>query len=72
MEKGHTPKRFGATAMSKRFISFAEFIEAILTQIKDEMDFSKYRPVGEILIDLGYMTRSQQKKVLMDMANESS
>lgn len=57
---------FGEVAFEKGFISSDQLYEALAIQARDEVRNRPYRFLGQILIDLGYVT---EKKVL-EVLNE--
>jgi len=57
-------KRFVALSLSKGFINVEQAIEALTIQVKENIKEKKYRPIGEILLDLGYMDKQEIEKVL--------
>ena len=60
-------KRFGLIAIQKGFIAFEEAYEALVTQITEELEKAKRRPIGEILFEKGYMTTTQIDGVIKSM-----
>ena len=60
-------KRFGVIAAEKGFITLEQIVEAMRIQIGDELNQGKYRLIGEILQDRGYMTAKQINEVLKSM-----
>ncbi|MBW2615951.1 MAG: hypothetical protein JRD02_07230 [Deltaproteobacteria bacterium] len=60
-------QRFGEVAVSKGFITLGHLVQAMTTQVHEEAKSGDHRLLGEILIDLGFMTASQVNEVLNDM-----
>lgn len=60
-------KRFGMMAIKKGYIAFEQAYEALSTQVAEELDSAKRRPLGEILHEKGYMTPDQIDGVLAAM-----
>ena len=60
-------KRFGLIAIKKGYIAFEQAYEALVTQVSEELEGAKRRPIGEILFNKGYMTTAQVDKVLESM-----
>ena len=60
-------KRFGIVAVEKGFITAEQLIEAMKTQIMEEIKNSKHLLIGEILRDKGYLTKAQVREVLETM-----
>lgn len=59
--------RFGDIAISKRFISVNQLVHALSTQVKEESGKGQHRPVGEILVDHGYMNALQVQETINAM-----
>jgi hypothetical protein len=57
-------RRFGITAVQKGFITVDQLIEALSTQIMEELEKSEHRLIGEILVEKQYLTAVQIKEVL--------
>lgn len=57
-------RRFGITAVKKGFITAEQLIEALSTQIMEELEESEHRLIGEILLEKEYLTNAQIKEVL--------
>ena len=67
-QKGsHTDMRFGLIAVEKRHVSAKQFAEASMIQVREELEKSPPRSIGEILVDLGYMNHFQVEEVLSEM-----
>lgn len=60
-------KRFGLIAIKKGYIAFEQAYEALVTQVTEELDSAKRRPIGEILYEKGHMTPIQINRVLAFM-----
>jgi len=60
-------KRFGEIAMSKGFITKEQLANVMTTQVKEEIERSVHKLIGEILIEMGVMDESQIKEVLEAM-----
>ena len=56
-------KRFGNLAIEKGIITPEQLIEALKNQVTGEIR-GKFRLIGEILLDLKYMTPDQFEEVL--------
>jgi hypothetical protein len=48
-------KRFGVLALSKGFINVEQIIEALTIQLRENIEHKKNRPIGQILLELGYI-----------------
>ncbi|MBW1701183.1 MAG: hypothetical protein JRJ11_02890 [Deltaproteobacteria bacterium] len=58
--------RFGIIALEKGFITSRQLGKAVNTQLSDDLERRKHRLIGEILVDMGFMTVSQVEEVLDD------
>lgn len=58
-------RRFGYIAIEKGFINPRQLVEAIQIQIAEETKNGKHLFIGEILLDLNYMTLNQIEEVLV-------
>jgi hypothetical protein len=58
-------RRFGITAVDKGLITADQLIEAMTLQIREELAHRRHRPVGHILVELGYLSRPQVREVLI-------
>jgi len=58
-------KRFGALALSKGFVNVEQIVEALTIQVKENIEEKKNRPIGVILVQLGYI-KSQEIKDLLE------
>jgi hypothetical protein len=56
-------KRFGSVAVKKGFISVEQLIEAVKIQVKQDVEKGESKPIGEILLELGFITRDQYDEV---------
>jgi len=57
-------KRFGALAFDKGFLNVEQIIEALSIQLKENIETGKNRPIGEILVQLGYINSKEIKELL--------
>ena len=57
-------KRFGVIAVEKGFISTEQLAEALVIQARENADKGEHRLLGQILLDLGYITEAQIEKVV--------
>ncbi|MFC1532738.1 hypothetical protein ACFL7M_05155 [Thermodesulfobacteriota bacterium] len=64
MEVKEHEKRFGVIALGKGFITLAQLIEAMKTQVTEDMEKGKHRLIGQILIENNVMNTSQVREVL--------
>ena len=56
--------RFGIIALEKGFITQRQLGKAVNKQLSDDLERGKHRVIGEILVDMGFMTLSQVEEVL--------
>ena len=63
-------RRFGYLAIQKGFVNSQQLVDALDTQISEEVRKRKHRPIGQILIDLNYMTLKQIEEVLAEQIKE--
>ncbi|MEW6666517.1 MAG: hypothetical protein AB1512_15005 [Thermodesulfobacteriota bacterium] len=59
--------RFGDIAISKGFVTVEQIIEGMSEQVKEETTTGVRRLLGEILMDLGFMTAESVEYVLREM-----
>ena len=57
-------KHFGAIAIEKRFITLDQFIEAMTLQVREDLNSLEHRRIGQILLEMGYLSDSQTKEIL--------
>jgi len=60
-------KRFGMIAVEKGYITPSQVLEAMETQVKENMEKNRHRSLGELLVAMGYMTKAQVNEVLASM-----
>lgn len=58
-------KRFGNISVEKGFITQKQLVEALNNQVVEETKNGKHLFIGEILLDLNYMTLEQIEEVLV-------
>jgi len=61
------PKKIGAVAIKKGFITKAQFKEAMGKQIEMELEGEKPTLLGEILLEMEYLNKEQLFEVLSTM-----
>jgi len=64
METEHLEKRFGIFAVEKGFVTADQVIEALKTQVMEDLEKGKHRLIGRILLEKGLITLSQIDSVL--------
>lgn len=62
-------KHFGDIAIKKGFISREQFAEAFEIHVKESIEKQETRPIGEILVSLGYITDAQIIEVVKHKRN---
>lgn len=60
-------RRFGVTAVHEGFITQAQLLKALSTQVVDNLEGRRHRLIGEILRDQGAMTAEQIDQVLQKL-----
>lgn len=60
----NTEIRFGIIAVEKGFITPGQLGKAVNIQMRDDLKRGQRRRIGEILVEMGYMTLSQVKEVV--------
>lgn len=60
-------KRFGVVAIEKGFITLENLIEAMEIQVKEDLDGSEHRLIGQILWERGFISAEQINEVLLSM-----
>ena len=56
--------RFGILALKKGHINVEHIIEALTIQLRENIENKKNRPIGEILLELGYMNSREIEELL--------
>ncbi len=60
-------QRFGSVAVRKGFITSEQLVEALRTQIAENVESNQHRLIGSILCEKGFLTIGQIDEVLKDM-----
>ena len=60
-------KRFATLAMEKGFIDLDQFTEAMRVQAMEDIAGAKHRRIGEILLEMEYISMSEILEVLTAM-----
>ena len=60
-------ERFGTMAIKKGYISWPQLLRALEIQIEENTEKGEDRFIGDVLCDLGFMTKLQVKDVLESM-----
>ena len=64
---GATVRMFGEAAFEMRLVSTAQLYEALTIQARREAEKQSHKFLGEILVQLGYMTEKQVLEVLTEL-----
>lgn len=67
MPQNQLEKRFGFIAVEKGYINADQLLEAMMIQLKENLERWEHRLLGKILFDLGYMNSDQVREVLEEM-----
>jgi hypothetical protein len=63
----HFEKQFGIVAVEKGYITADNLIEALKTQVEEEIKDKNHRLIGEILMEKDYITANEIDDVLNSM-----
>ncbi len=63
--------RFGDIAITKKYISANQLIQALSIQVREEAKNGRHRLIGDILMDYGYMSPLQIRETLYSMGTEN-
>ncbi len=66
LSKQYSP-RFGEIAIDKGFLTAEQLTEAIAKQVEDGLSNSRYRLIGSILFEHGWITKEQIDIVLCEL-----
>ena len=67
MTSPHLEKRFGSIAVEQGFITIDQLTRAMNIQILENVEKKSHRLIGEILLDLGFITRPQIDQVVKSL-----
>lgn len=59
--------RFGVIAVKKGFVSAEQVIEALNTQVREDISNGKHRKIGMILLEQGHLTPVQIDEVVKEL-----
>ncbi len=59
--------RFGVVAIQKGFVTLEQAADALGIQVKENSLEGKHRPIGQILLELGFISQSQIDEVLQTL-----
>ena len=63
-------RRFAMIAIEKGYITKEQIIEALTTQITQELEKKKQQRIGTILLSKGYMTQEQIDEVAKSLSGQ--
>lgn len=58
---------FGEVALEKKLVTSAQLYEALTIQARDEVEGRPYRFLGEVLMELGYLSELAVLEVLNEL-----
>ncbi|MFZ0448748.1 MAG: hypothetical protein WAL98_05845 [Desulfatiglandaceae bacterium] len=64
MESEHLERRFGIVAVERGYILPQQLIEALKTQVMEDMAKGEHRVVGRIFLEQGLLSTSQIEEIL--------
>jgi len=64
MTTSNSQIQFGVMAVEMEFITASQLGKAVNVQMKEDLSGMKHRLLGEILVDMGFMTENQVAEVL--------
>jgi hypothetical protein len=70
MEIGEIEKRFGALALEKGFITLDQLVEAMNSQVVENLQAGTHTPIGTIMVEKGWLDIYQINEVLRDLGKE--
>jgi len=71
-EKEHFEHHFGFVAVKKGFVTPEQFIKAFDVQFHENISSLNHRRIGEIFVDMGFMSTSQVNEVLKTLSEKDS
>ena len=60
-------KRFGLVALEKGFITKDQLHKALIIQVEDNVEGKTHKIIGDILIDLGYISPEQANEIFLSL-----
>lgn len=67
MASPNEPRRFGAIAVQKGFITLEQLTRAMEIQLTEETMSDQHSLIGEILLEKGALSRVQYEEILKEM-----
>ncbi len=62
-----TETRFGVVAARKGFVTLGQVVDAFRIQLEENYHAGKHRHIGQILLELGFISQSQIDEVLQTL-----
>jgi hypothetical protein len=72
LSQNNLEKRFGVMAVDLDYITADQLIKAMTIQLAENLNGTGHRLIGEILVDLGYLTLAEAADVLESMGIPSA
>jgi len=69
MTTSNSQIQFGVMAVEKGFITAGQLGKAVNVQMKEDLSGMKHRLLGEILVEMGFMSENQVNEVLKTVKN---
>ena len=63
----HLDKRFGVIALEKGFVTADQIVDALKTQVEEDLSLGNHRLIGRILLEKQIITLSQLDEILRTM-----
>lgn len=64
MEREHLEKRFGLIAVEKGYVNPEHLVEALKTQVVEDMEKGEHRLIGRILLEKDLISTDQIQEIL--------
>ena len=61
--------RFGTLTVEKGIITAKQLGKAVNVQMREDLSGIKHRLLGEILVDMGFMTQNQVDEIISEVIN---
>ena len=60
--------RFGLVAIKKGFITKDQLHKALILQVEENVEVETHKRIGDILVDLGYITPEQADQIFLSLS----
>jgi hypothetical protein len=70
MEIGEIERRFGTLALEKGFITLDQLVEAMNSQVVENLELGTHTPIGTIMVQKGWLDVPQINEVLRALGKE--